>query len=49
MRGYEEASGLTPGRYLDGVNGDDLIFGNVFERPIRNSLPWGTAIATKCM
>jgi hypothetical protein len=31
------------------VNGDDLVFGNVFERPIRDSLPWGTSIATKFM
>lgn len=31
------------------MNGDDLVFGNVFERPIRKSLPWGTGIATKFM
>ncbi|BEI84095.1 hypothetical protein CcaverHIS002_0406990 [Cutaneotrichosporon cavernicola] len=40
---------VVRGRYLDNVGGDDLVFGNVFERPIRDSLPWGTAIATRFM
>ncbi|KLT38961.1 DUF1769-domain-containing protein [Cutaneotrichosporon oleaginosum] len=51
---FDHRPGLTyamvvRGKYLDGVNGDDLVFGNVFERPIRDSLPWGTSIATKFM
>ncbi|BEJ14895.1 hypothetical protein CspHIS471_0406620 [Cutaneotrichosporon sp. HIS471] len=40
---------VVRGRYLDNVGGDDLVFGNVFERPIRDSLPWGTSIATRFM
>lgn len=40
---------LTPGRYLDNPLADDVFFGNVFEYPIRDSLPWGTSIATKFM
>lgn len=43
------ADWLTLGRFLEPVNGDDLLFGNVFEEPIKDSLPWGTAIATKFM
>ncbi|TIB71416.1 DUF1769-domain-containing protein [Wallemia mellicola] len=31
----------------DDVDCDDLIFGNQFERPIRDRLPWGTSIAVK--
>ena len=37
----------TPGRFLEPITADDLLFGNTFEHPIKNSLPWGTAIATK--
>lgn len=37
------------GHFLDSPNADDVVFGNVFELPIRDSLPWGTAIATKFM
>ncbi|GMK53912.1 hypothetical protein CspeluHIS016_0104980 [Cutaneotrichosporon spelunceum] len=40
---------VVRGRYLDGVGGDDLVFGNVFERPIRGSLPWAATVATKFM
>jgi hypothetical protein len=35
------------GKYLDAISADDLLFGNVFEKPIRASLPWGTSIAMK--
>lgn len=35
------------GRYLKPISADDLLFGNVFEKPIRNSLPWGTSIAMR--
>ncbi|TIA86460.1 hypothetical protein E3P99_03673 [Wallemia hederae] len=31
----------------DDVNGDDLVFGNRFDEPIRDSLPWGTGMAVK--
>jgi hypothetical protein len=35
------------GRFLKPTSADDILFGNVFEKPIRNSLPWGTSIAMK--
>lgn len=34
---------------MEEVNGDDILFGNVFEHPIKDHLPWGTSIATKFM
>lgn len=34
-------------RSFSRVAGDDLVFGNVFEKPIKDSLPWGTAVAVK--
>ncbi|KAL7416809.1 hypothetical protein BDY24DRAFT_378323 [Mrakia frigida] len=37
------------GRFLEEIDGDDLVFGNVFENPIRDSLPWGTSVAVKFM
>ncbi|KAL1411353.1 hypothetical protein Q8F55_002304 [Vanrija albida] len=40
---------VVRGRYLDNPTGDDILFGNVFEHPVRDSLPWGTSIATKFM
>lgn len=40
---------VVRGRFLDGPNGDEVVFGNVFEKPIRDSLPWGTAVAVKFM
>ncbi|TXT09029.1 hypothetical protein VHUM_02503 [Vanrija humicola] len=40
---------VVRGRYLDNPSGDDVLFGNVFEHPVRDSLPWGTSIATKFM
>lgn len=35
------------GRVKKPINADDLRFGNSFERPIRDNLPYGTAIALK--
>lgn len=29
------------------VSADDVVFGNVFDQPIRDQLPWGTSIAVK--
>ena len=40
---------VVRGRFLDGPNADEVVFGNVFEKPIRDSLPWGTSVATKFM
>nr|XP_031859460.1 uncharacterized protein CI109_005106 [Kwoniella shandongensis]KAA5526532.1 hypothetical protein CI109_005106 [Kwoniella shandongensis] len=50
----KERGGMTygivvKGRFLRDVGGDDVLFGNVFENPIRDHLPWGTSIATKFM
>ncbi|KAJ9095829.1 hypothetical protein QFC19_007445 [Naganishia cerealis] len=36
-----------PGRFLKPTSADDILFGNVFEKPIRASLPWGTSIAMR--
>ena len=35
------------GTFLDTMDMDEVMFGNVFEKPIRNSLPWGTAVGVK--
>lgn len=40
---------VVRGHFLDSPTADEVVFGNVFEQPIRDSLPWGTAIATKFM
>lgn len=40
---------LSAGRFLKPISADDILFGNVFEKPIRDSLPWGTSIAMKFM
>ena len=37
------------GRFLDPVDADDLVFGNMFEKPIKSQLPWGSSIAIKAM
>ena len=37
------------GRFLDEVDTDELVFGNLFQKPIRDQLPWGTSIAIKAM
>lgn len=42
-------SSSRAGQFLDDVNADDILFGNVFENPIRDHLPWGTSIAVKFM
>lgn len=40
---------VVRGRFLDEPMGDEVVFGNVFEKPIRDSLPWGTSVAVKFM
>lgn len=33
------------GRFLQPVNADDLVFGNEFDKPIKDHLPYGTSLA----
>ncbi|OCF31969.1 hypothetical protein I317_03113 [Kwoniella heveanensis CBS 569] len=40
---------VVKGKFKDDFNADEVLFGNVFEKPIRDNLPWGTSIATKFM
>ncbi|KAK4684002.1 hypothetical protein P7C73_g6208, partial [Tremellales sp. Uapishka_1] len=40
---------VVRGRFLDETNANEVVFGNVFEKPIKDSLPWGTSVATKFM
>ena len=40
---------VVRGKFLDDPTADDVVFGNVFERPIKDSLPWGTSVAVKFM
>ncbi|WVW84290.1 hypothetical protein I302_106321 [Kwoniella bestiolae CBS 10118] len=51
VRGREAMSYgiVVRGKYKTPFNADNLVFGNVFEKPIRDNLPWGTSIATKFM
>jgi hypothetical protein len=44
-----EGGRLMIGKFLEDVDADQVLWGNVFEHPIRDNLPWGTAIATKFM
>lgn len=49
-----ERSGLSlteenTGKFLEDLTADEVVFGNTFERPIKDSLPWGTSVATKFM
>jgi hypothetical protein len=39
----------SAGRFTEQVSADELMFGNVFEKPIRDSLPWGTSVAQKAI
>ena len=45
----EKGGRLMIGKFLEDVDADQVLWGNVFEHPIRDNLPWGTAIATKFM
>ncbi|KAJ7874808.1 hypothetical protein B0H14DRAFT_2717670, partial [Mycena olivaceomarginata] len=50
--GREDRSGVTwsiqvQGRFLSPRSSDDILFGNIFERPLK--LPWGTGAALKFM
>ncbi|WVN87723.1 uncharacterized protein L203_102917 [Cryptococcus depauperatus CBS 7841] len=38
---------VVRGKFKQEVGVDEIVFGNVFERPIRDCLPWGTSVATK--
>jgi len=49
---FDVHTGLTwsmaiQGRFKKEVNADDVLYGNVFEKPIRDHLPYGTAAALK--
>ena len=49
-----ERSGLSlteenTGKFLEDLTADEVVCGNTFERPIKDSLPWGTSVATKFM
>jgi len=35
------------GKLLEEVDADEMVFGNRFERSIRDNLPWGTAVAVR--
>lgn len=37
------------GNFLEDLTADEVVFGNTFERSIKDSLPWGTSVATKFM
>lgn len=37
------------GKFLEDLIADEVVFGNTFERSIKDSLPWGTSVATKFM
>ncbi|KAJ6497774.1 hypothetical protein C8R45DRAFT_139288 [Mycena sanguinolenta] len=50
--GRDDRSGVTwsiqvQGRFLSPRSSDDILFGNIFERPLK--LPWGTGAALKFM
>ncbi|WRT66697.1 uncharacterized protein IL334_003658 [Kwoniella shivajii] len=40
---------VVRGKYKNSFNADQVVFGNVFEKSIKDNLPWGTSIATKFM
>ncbi|EIW68057.1 hypothetical protein TREMEDRAFT_63945 [Tremella mesenterica DSM 1558] len=40
---------VVRGRFVDDVSADDIFFGNVFENPVRDHLPWGSSIAMRAM
>ena len=42
-----DADSVLPGRFLQTHSADDIIFGNVFDRPLK--LPWGFGAALKFM
>jgi len=49
---FQQHSGLTwsiqlQGRFKQDQLMDDVVFGNIFDHPIRDSLPYGTALALK--
>ncbi|GAA99506.1 uncharacterized protein L969DRAFT_16813 [Mixia osmundae IAM 14324] len=49
---FEKHKGLTwsihiQGRFLKPVKSHELVFGNTFDRPLRDSLPYGTSVALR--
>ncbi|XAO27376.1 hypothetical protein I312_106229 [Cryptococcus bacillisporus CA1280] len=40
---------VVKGKFLEDLTADEVVFGNTFERSIKDSLPWGTSVATKFM
>ncbi|WVR06751.1 hypothetical protein IAU60_003786 [Kwoniella sp. DSM 27419] len=40
---------VVKGKFKKDLSAEEVVFGNVFEKPIRDNLPWGTSIATKFM
>jgi hypothetical protein len=44
---FSDLESVISGKHLGPISANDLLFGNVFEKPIRSSLPWGTSIAMK--
>ncbi|KIR26386.1 hypothetical protein I309_04725 [Cryptococcus deuterogattii LA55] len=38
---------VVKGNFLEDLTADEVVFGNTFERSIKDSLPWGTSVATK--
>ena len=40
---------LDVGRFLRPTNADDCVFGNTFDKPIRDRLPFGTGAALKAI
>ncbi|GFZ46921.1 hypothetical protein JCM24511_04146 [Saitozyma sp. JCM 24511] len=49
VRGGMTYAIVVRGRFTEQVSADELMFGNVFEKPIRDSLPWGTSVAQKAI
>ncbi|RSH89061.1 hypothetical protein EHS25_002727 [Saitozyma podzolica] len=49
VRGAMTYAIVVRGRFTEQVSADELMFGNVFEKPIRDSLPWGTSVAQKAI
>lgn len=51
---HGHAKGLTwsiqvQGRFKKNVSANDLVFGNKFDKPIRDKLPWGTSVALRAI
>lgn len=40
---------IFSGRFLKPTSADDCVFGNTFDQPIRDRLPYGTSLAVKAI